>query len=457
MNLKLRFALLFTLFVAGILFISSITIYYLNHHNRESEFFDLVKREAIQFHEFRNEVNALPGWHTIIKPLSGTKRESYDIKYVVLDLKGTIIEQFPQTKELNVNSKFIQYIIDRKEYKWYGDDNSQFVGIYLNEGQQILIASGYDAIGFDMLSNLRIILLFVFLGGLLLTGLFSFFFVKQSFKPLKNLSQQMRATSIQNLEQRIDVHDENNEINDIARNYNSMMDRLSKAFEFQKSFVYHASHELRTPLATMLSQTESALEKKLTDAEYKEVLLSLKEDQQEMIELTNSLLLISQFEQMGQVQNWPKVRIDEVLYETMSITKRMFPTLNIEMSYGTLPESDNDFEVNGNTTLLKSVFSNLIKNAFYYSTNQKVKITIESEGGTILIHFDNEGTQLPADEKENIMTPFFRGGNALKTKGYGLGLAIVHRFMTIHKGTITYTPISNDINRFTITMYKAEG
>ena len=53
------------------------------------------------------------------------------------------------------------------------------------------------------------------------------------------------------------------------------------------------------------------------------------------------------------------------------------------------------------------------------------------------------------------MTPFFRGGNAAKTKGYGLGLAIVQRFISIHKGTVTYTPIANDVNRFTITLNKA--
>jgi K+-sensing histidine kinase KdpD len=71
------------------------------------------------------------------------------------------------------------------------------------------------------------------------------------------------------------------------------------------------------------------------------------------------------------------------------------------------------------------------------------------------VHIDNIGTQLPADEKDRIMVPFFRGGNALKTKGYGLGLSIVSRFISIHKGSVTYTPISNDMNRFTVSLTKA--
>ncbi|MFT2526190.1 histidine kinase dimerization/phospho-acceptor domain-containing protein, partial [Escherichia coli] len=70
------------------------------------------------------------------------------------------------------------------------------------------------------------------------------------------------------------------------------------AFFFQKNFVQHASHELRTPLAVMLSQTESALHNQHTIEEYKKILESLREDQQQMIELTNSLLLISQYEKL---------------------------------------------------------------------------------------------------------------------------------------------------------------
>jgi signal transduction histidine kinase len=135
----------------------------------------------------------------------------------------------------------------------------------------------------------------------------------------------------------------------------------------------------------------------------------------------------------------------------------MFPDLVVNIHFASVPEKDDDYIVRGNETLLKSSFSNLIKNAYTYSVDQKVNITLDSDGKTIFIHVDNVGTQLPADEKESIMVPFFRGGNALTTKGYGLGLSIVYRFISIHKGTVGYTPISNDINRFTVTLVKASA
>ena len=109
----------------------------------------------------------------------------------------------------------------------------------------------------------------------------------------------------------------------VANQFNAMLERLERAFELQRSFVHHASHELRTPLATMLAKTELALRKELTIEDAKKVLASLRDDQREMIELTNSLLLLSQYERTTLSPEWPVVRLDEVLYDTMSMIKRM--------------------------------------------------------------------------------------------------------------------------------------
>lgn len=455
MNLKLRFALLFTFLVALILAISSLTIYLLYYSYRESEFFERVKTEGLQFHNV-SSLLANPG-DLPSKMFTSILHNNtvYDERIVSLDSLGNLVSKVPDTLHFFISRPVLDRIREKKTYFWYSENNYQNVGLLLNEGKKILITSGVDKSGLKKLSNLRVILFLVFIGGMLVTAFLSFFFVRQVFMPLTRLSMQMNKTTFQNLGHRIEITNDKSEVNDIARNFNNMLERLGRAFEFQKSFTYHASHELRTPLATMLSQTELALGKELTVEGYKKVLLSLKEDQHELIELTNSLLTISQFDQADQLYSWPLLRIDEVLYESISISKRMFPELAVNMSFGTLPENDDDFVIRGNESLLKSVFTNLIKNAFLYSINQKVDITLESDGQTIFVHFDNEGTQLTADEKENILTPFFRGGNAAKTKGYGLGLAIVFRFITIHKGTITYTPIANDVNRFTITLNKA--
>jgi signal transduction histidine kinase len=125
------------------------------------------------------------------------------------------------------------------------------------------------------------------------------------------------------------------------------------------------------------------------------------------------------------------------------------------MNFASIPDNPDDFLVKGEESLLRSAFLNILKNGYMYSVDQKVNVLIEFVGDTILVHFDNRGMQLHAEEKMNIMEPFFRGSNALKTKGYGLGLSVVNRIVLLMKGRLQYTPVANDINRFTITLRKA--
>jgi signal transduction histidine kinase len=286
----------------------------------------------------------------------------------------------------------------------------------------------------DKLTGLRIILTIVFLGGLLLTAFFSFLYVNGALKPLRLLSVQMKYTTEQNLNKRLPDRKPHDELWQISQNFNEMLSRLITAFENQKSFVHLASHELRTPLASMLSQTESALNKKLTEQEYKQVLQLLKDDELKNIELTNSLLLLAQYEKMAEQKEWPALRAEQVIYESMATVQKMIPEASIMFQFSSLPDDEKEILIKGNEGLLKVAIINLIKNAINYSNDKKVQITLVPEKQNMKIKFENTGTVLSSEEANKLIVPFFRGANVQKVKGYGLGLSIVHRILQLHKG-----------------------
>ena len=94
---------------------------------------------------------------------------------------------------------------------------------------------------------------------------------------------------------------------------------------------------------------------------------------------------------------------------------------------------------------------NLIKNAVLYSEESRADILIDANEKGIKVVFDNIGKQLMPDEQQRLFIPFFRGENAMFKKGYGLGLSIVQRIIKLHKGSISYQPIGENINRFTVS------
>jgi signal transduction histidine kinase len=445
MNLKFRFVILFTSFVAVVLALSMTVIYVLYYNYRIEDYYRRVQREASNVYSEFTSTNAAE--KKILRLMENKQTNVlYEAEVIIADSNFNVIYNEPDSAKIKIDTSLFAQFRKSNQYR-FQNGFRECVGMYKPNTKYYVMASAFDKYGIRKLSNLKIILLSVFAGGLLLTGFMSFFFVQQLMKPLARLTAQMRKTTEQNMTERVYEGKGNDEVAQIAHSFNAMLQRLEKAFELQKSFVHHASHELRTPLATMLSQTEAALNKELTAEEYKNTLLSLKEDQQEVIELTNSLLLLSQYEKISYSSDWQLLRIDEILYDTIDAAKKMLPKANISFEFLTIPEEE--FLIKRcSEPLLRSAFRNLIKNAYTYSDDGSVNISIEANQNKIMVSFFNKGKQLTIDEQERLFIPFFRGVNSINKRGYGVGLSIVQRIAEVHKGNITYTAMPNNINKF---------
>ncbi|HWB27314.1 MAG TPA: HAMP domain-containing sensor histidine kinase [Chitinophagaceae bacterium] len=456
MNLRLKFVVLHTLLVSVILVIA-MTIVYIIYSNTRND--DLGKRlwvQAISRYKAFDDDYAISAEENDV--LNNSPQSTVnELHITVLDKTGKILYEEPKFPLFSLSPSTLADIYIQGHY-FYRQDTFACFGFYVKNTDRYVIASSNDKYGLSRMAKLRFIMLLVGVGAVAAVSTFSFLYVMKTTKPLVELSLQMRKISEDNLRDRFKVGKGNirrNEIMQISANFNSMLDRLEKAFDMQKSFTHHASHELRTPLASMLAQTEIALRKNLSLEEAKDVLTSLKEDQQELIELTNSLLLLSQYEKITYSSDWPMVRVDELLYDTISAVKRMFTGISVSLEFLQMPENEINLSISGNYTLLRSAFRNLIKNAFQYSEDKNVSIAIKADDKTIEVYFDNKGKTLNIKDKDRLFIPFFRGENAIRKRGFGLGLSIVKRIVQLHQGIISYEAVDDKINRFIVRFKKA--
>lgn len=450
MNLKVRVAIFFTFFVALILLISTSTIYFLYQNFRQDDFYMRLKSHCIAI---LNDYQEQKDNSTILNIKKSSVRTLYNEQVLLINLTEKILYQETDTIKFDINSVDFKKIKSQKEYR-FEHDKSECLGIYNEELGIYIIGSAIDRTGFRKLQNLSFILLIVLAGGILITVFFSFFVVQQAFRPLSRLNLQIQQTTVTNMTTKVDEGTGKDEIQQIAKNFNAMLDRLIVSFENQKSFVQHASHELRTPLTTMLAQTESALNQTLSSEEYKKVLISLQEEQTELIELTNSLLILSQYEQIDNSIPLPSLRLDELLYESMEECQRLYNNISLSIEFENEPSDERELVILGNDVLIKSAFRNLIKNAYLYSPDKRVSIFIKTSNNDVCITFINKGTIIKEAEIEKMFIPFFRGENARDVKGYGLGMSIIKRVVEIHNGNLVYTPIDMDINKFAIYFTK---
>lgn len=457
MSLRVRFVLILTLVISVILSTCLYSVYTFYSHIRKNEFDKRLWAKAyyqyIDYYHLEETDKAILNRLSYYLPGNPVK-----FKYIMLDSAYKVIEKIPEKIHYNVNTAFLKQIKSEQKL-FFSENNSQGLGLFLKENGEecYIIATAYDKYGIYNLNKLKKFMLFAGICAVLLIGLFTYFYVIWTTKPLVNISRQMRFINANNFTQKVKLRKGNarhNEITQIVYNFNNMLDRLEKAFHLQKNFVHHASHELRTPLATMLAQTESALRKNLTIPQARNVLESLKEDQQEMIDLTNSLLLLSQYENIHYDANWPKIRIDELLYETISSSQKMFTGITLNLNFTKEPEKESHLYIPGNEALLRSAVRNLIKNAYLYSDDKHVDISVEVHSSCLNIHIENNGKFIPEEERDRIFLPFFRGENTKNQKGFGLGLSIVKRITELHKGTVKYQVEKNSLNKFSLLFFR---
>ncbi len=452
MSLKLRLAFLYSLSVFIILLISALSIFLFNENFRKDEFTKRLLLEASESAELF--FSATQPNKSIIDDLNQNAANSGDQeKIFIFDSLYNLLFSTQNTVLPPISATAFNRSHKSHAYTFTNKGTECVLVFRIQGGTSIyVLASGFDVYGRRKSDNLKVLLSSSVLGGLLLSGFLAFFYVRQAMKPLEKLKTQIEKINERNLKERIIVRSRNNEVDQIAEKFNAMLDRLEHTFEQRKNFVQHASHELRTPLANMLAQTESALNKSMTEESFRDVLISLKEDQQDLIDLTNSLLTLSGYEKITSFTDGTVIRIDDVLYEAIDLAKQMSPEAMVTVDFKTVPENENELEFSGNPSLIRSAISNLIKNGISYSSDMHVKVCILTEKASIILHFDNNGKQLSSEEQGKLFIPFFRGENSGNKKGFGLGLSIVQRILHIHNGTVIYTAMENNINRFTIKL-----
>jgi signal transduction histidine kinase len=429
---------------------SAVSIFFLNESFRKEEFQKRVVLEGIESIElfFSTPVPT----SNIIQDLNKNAANSLQKeKIYIYDSVYNLLYSTPGAPAPSLTPE--KFKIARKQEIFTFSDNGTecaLISRTIHNQQCFVLAAAYDVFGRRKGENLKVLLSASVLIGLLVSGFLAFFYVRHAMRPLEELKGQIEKINEKNLKERVAVGNSNTEVWQIARKFNDMLERLEQAFEQRKNFVQHASHELRTPLANMLLQTESALGKNMSVQEYHTVLLSLKEDQQDLIDLTNSLLTLSRYEKLSFVSDSFLIRIDEVLYETVEFAEKTWPGSMVTINFATVPQNQSELEFRGNEFLIKSAVQNLVKNGIYYSADKKVRITILFAKKGLILYFENVGKQLSLEEQGKLFIPFFRGENANNKKGYGLGLSIVERIIHLHNGNITYQCIESDINRFTI-------
>jgi len=218
---------------------------------------------------------------------------------------------------------------------------------------------------------------------------------------------------------------------------------LEKAHEAQRRFTSDASHELRTPLAAMKTELEVALrDTSLAPLEARTILESNLEEVNKLIALSEMLLKLARLDY--DTLQFSGVDLQSLLTQTL----KHFPKDSKRITVTTKRKRF----AYGNEPALQEVMTVLIDNAVKYSDkNNPISVAFFERRLQAGFSVTNTGPTISSDSQSRIFERFYRD-DASRTNssknGYGLGLSIAKKIVTIHNGELNVVS-SNNVTTFT--------
>ena len=286
-------------------------------------------------------------------------------------------------------------------------------------------------------SELKRVLLIGLLCTMFLSWFVGNFLAKKSLAPVSEMGRQASSIGSANLNDRLAVANPDDELGHLARVFNSLLDRLSAAFEQQRQFMADASHELRTPLAVVRAESEVSLARRDRPAgEYIDSLDIVREESVRLSQIVEDLFILARADSRQKQPKFEVVYLDELLADAVRSLRVLAADKDIELSLVVAEET----AVSGDESLLHRLFSNLIHNAIKFSPNGSiVTVVVSRTANTAVVKVQDQGPGIAVEDLQNVFKRFFRGDKVRNRdvgNGAGLGLSIAQWIAELHNATI---------------------
>jgi len=297
---------------------------------------------------------------------------------------------------------------------------------------------------------------------LILSAIITFLTVRAINAPLRELTRGTRSIATGQFSHRIPVAGPS-EFVELARDFNSMSEKLGELDQMKKDFVAHVSHELKAPLAAIRQTLAVTLEEvtgPVNDAQRR--LLQLSRNSAERLSaMVANLLDVSrleagtmEYEMSGQ--------------DIVSIVKQVVEEFSLKaverQIHITVDSDSSEIPVICDADRMIQVIGNIVDNALKFSPqNSTIRIEVShnhtASVPTATVSVSDRGNGVPDDHKQKVFQKFHQilgRGKRTAGQGVGLGLAICKTIVDAHRGRIWVEDNPEGGSTFRVEMREAQ-
>ena len=289
------------------------------------------------------------------------------------------------------------------------------------------------------------------IAGVLFGGsLIGYLVARRSMRGLEGIRETADRISRGDLSQRASVEGECEEVENLARAFNHMQERIESLIGEMREVSNNIAHDLRSPLTRIRGLAETTLIGSTSIEDYREMAGAVVEESDSLVSMVNTMLEIAETD--AGIRPIPDTAVDlgQIAADVGELFLPVAEDKNIRLTVG-IP--DQPLLVTGDRARLQRAVANLLDNAIKYTpAGGRITISAERRGMQAVLSMADSGQGIREEDIDRIFDRFFRGDQSRSTPGTGLGLSLVRAVVRAHGGEVSAASALYEGSTFRISL-----
>ncbi|MBC8433094.1 MAG: HAMP domain-containing histidine kinase [Desulfobacterales bacterium] len=273
------------------------------------------------------------------------------------------------------------------------------------------------------------------------------FLAVRTLRPIRDIIQTVQSIEIGRMEARVQRTNTGDELDELARLFNEMLDKISTLISGMKGSLDNVAHDLRTPMTRLRNISETALQAGQDLDLYREALADCIEESDHILNMLTILMDISEAETGMLSLDRKFVNISSLLARVVDMYQYVAEEKGVKLNVSAPDELYTTVDPNRLSQALANILDNAIK---YTLSGGQVKIEAFQEKGELIIRINDTGFGISPKDLPQIWDRLFRTDHSRSQKGLGLGLSLVEAIILAHNGRVDVISDPGKGSTFTI-------
>jgi two-component system, OmpR family, sensor kinase len=274
--------------------------------------------------------------------------------------------------------------------------------------------------------------------ALIVAALGGWWIGRRALDPLASMAMQATGISERTPDAQLTINNASDELGQLGRAFNALLDRLAHALHAQRQFMADASHQLRTPVSVIRTAAQVTLGRSgRSESDYRDSLGIVAEQSARLTRMVDDMFLLARADADGRPLESADFYFDELIADCVRAVRVVAEPRQVRVE-ATAPA---EVLFRGDEALLRQMLMNLLDNAVSHTpSGGRVSVSLRIEAEAIVLEVTDSGSGIPAADRERIFERFVRLEPATKrasSGGAGLGLPIARWIAEAHGGTLT--------------------